>query len=163
NFLLIILGSLITFCSFITILWKISHLLVFLCFGYTAIGTLVTVWIGKRLVPLNYNQLRTEADFRYSLIHVRKNVESIAFYRGEEQEKKHILQRFAEAFKNFNLLIGWTRNLNFWQTGFNYFIIILPALIIAPLYFAGKAELGAFTQADLAFGQVLGSVAIVVT
>ena len=39
--------------------------------------------MGRRLVRLNYDQLRYESDFRYALVHVRDHAESIAFYRGE--------------------------------------------------------------------------------
>jgi putative ATP-binding cassette transporter len=49
-------------------------LLVFL-FGLLVIlvGTGITALIGRRLVRLNFNQLRFEVDFRYSLVHVRDN------------------------------------------------------------------------------------------
>ncbi|MGH9548659.1 MAG: SbmA/BacA-like family transporter, partial [Terriglobales bacterium] len=84
------LGSIITLCSFITILVSISHELVGIVFGYTLIGTIVTIWLGRRLVGLKFNQLKKEANFRYNLIHVRNNVESIAFYQGEDEEKRSV-------------------------------------------------------------------------
>ncbi len=163
SFLLIVLGSIITFFSFITILYSISHTLVLIVVGYSIFGTMATYLIGRRLIGLNFNQLKKEADFRYGLIHVRNNVESIAFYQGEEQEKGQVKRRFADAIWNFNLLIGWTRNLNFVTTGYNYVIVLIPALIIAPLYFAGKVPFGDFTQADMAFGQILSALSLVVT
>lgn len=163
SFLLVFIGSVITFCSFITILWKISTLLVAIVVAYALCGTIVTFLIGRRLVGLNFNQLKKEADFRYGLIHVRNNTESIAFYQGEEQEKGQVKRRFGDAIWNFNLLIGWTRNLGFVTTGYNYAIVLIPALIIAPLYFAGTVEFGVFTQADMAFGQILTALSLVVT
>jgi putative ATP-binding cassette transporter len=107
--------------------------------------------------------LRKEANFRYNLIHVRNNVESIAFYQGEESEKRNIRERFLDAVSNFNALIGWQRNLGFLTTGYNYMVVLIPALIIAPLYFAGKVPFGAETQADMAFGQILAALSLVVT
>jgi putative ATP-binding cassette transporter len=74
-----------------------------------------------------------------------------------------VKRRFADAIANFNLLIGWTRNLGFVTTGYNYMIVLIPALIIAPLYFAGKVQFGVFTLADMAFGQILASLSLVVT
>jgi putative ATP-binding cassette transporter len=54
---------------------------------YSAIGTLVTVYgFGKHLMTLKFQALQKEANFRYSLVRVRDNVESIAFYRGERYE-----------------------------------------------------------------------------
>ncbi len=162
NFLLIILGAIIDLVAFTGILWSISRLLSGILFIYAFCGTLITIFIGKRLVGLNYNQLRKEADFRYGLIHIRDNAESIAFYQGEEGEKDQILKRFKAVLKNFNFLIGWQRNLDFFTTGYNYLVIILPAMIVAPMYFAGKVEFGEISQASFAFGQVLGAFSIIV-
>jgi len=76
--------------------------------------------MGRRLIGLKFNQLRTEADFRYNLIHVRNNVESIAFYQGEKEEQRKVSARFIDAVNNFNVLIGWQRNVGFLTTGYNY-------------------------------------------
>ncbi len=162
SFLLIILGAVIDLVAFTGILWSISRLLSGILFVYAFCGTLITIFIGKRLVGLNYNQLRKEADFRYGLIHIRDNAESIAFYQGEKGEKEQIFKRFKAALKNFNFLIGWQRNLDFFTTGYNYLVIILPAMIVAPMYFAGKVEFGEISQASFAFGQVLGAFSIIV-
>lgn len=163
SFLLVILGSIITLVSFTGILWAISVPLVAVLLLYAAVGTVATVWFGKRLIGLNFIKLRREADFRFGLIHVRNNVESIAFYRGEEQEVFQIKKRFAEVVKNFNLLIGWQRNLGFLTTGYSYFVVIIPSLIIAPLYFAGQVKFGVITQADMAFTQVLAGLSLIVS
>jgi putative ATP-binding cassette transporter len=71
TFLLITLGSLMDLVSFTGILWSKSVLLVCVVLEYSLLGTSLTVLIGRRLVRLNFNQLRYEADFRYSLVHVR--------------------------------------------------------------------------------------------
>ncbi|WP_321413990.1 ABC transporter ATP-binding protein/permease [uncultured Desulfobacter sp.] len=162
SFLLIILGAIIDLVAFTGILWSISRLLSGILFVYAFCGTLITIFIGKRLIGLNYNQLRKEADFRYGLIHIRDNAESIAFYQGEKGEKEQIFKRFKAVLKNFNFLIGWQRNLDFFTTGYNYLVIILPAMIVAPMYFAGKVEFGEISQASFAFGQVLGAFSIIV-
>ncbi len=162
SFLLIILGAIIDLVAFTGILWSISRLLSGILFVYAFCGTLITIFIGKRLVGLNYNQLRKEADFRYGLIHIRDNAEAIAFYQGEQGEKKQIFKRFKAVLKNFNFLIGWQRNLDFFTTGYNYLVIILPTMIVAPMYFSGKAEFGEISQASFAFGQVLGAFSIIV-
>lgn len=160
---LVALGSIITLASFISILWSISLPLVATVVAYATLGSVATIWFGKRLIGLNFTQSRVEADFRYSLIHVRNNVESIAFYRGEEKESTQVKERFAAAFANFNLLIGWQRNLGFLTTGYDYLVVIIPSLVIAPLYFAGDVEFGAITQASMAFSQVLTALSLIVT
>ena len=51
------------------------------------VGTVVALYVfGAPLIRLNFWQLRREADFRFGLIRLRENAESIAFYRGEAQE-----------------------------------------------------------------------------
>ncbi len=162
GFFVNILESVLSLISFIWVLASISLPLAFIGFIYAGCGTVVTLLLGKRLIKLNFNQLRLEADFRYKLVHVRDNAEAIAFLGGEEQESIQAKKRFIEAFNNFNLLIGWQRNLGFFTTGYNYFIFLIPALMIAPLYFAGKVEFGVISQASLAFSQVLNALSIIV-
>jgi putative ATP-binding cassette transporter len=60
---------------------------------YAALGTLGTILLGRRLIRLNFNQLRQEANFRYGLVHVRDNAESIAFYQGEVEESATVQRR----------------------------------------------------------------------
>jgi vitamin B12/bleomycin/antimicrobial peptide transport system ATP-binding/permease protein len=162
-FLLIILGSLMDLVSFTGILWSKSVLLVCVVLGYSMVGTLLTALIGRRLVKLNFNQLRYEADFRYSLIHVRDNTESIAFYQGEDSEIAHISTRFRNVLKNFSLLIGWQRNLSFFTTAYSYLPVVLPFLVLFPQYFNGKIEYGDMVQADFAFAQVYGALSLIVS
>ncbi len=161
-FLLIILGSLMDLVSFTGILWSKSVLLVGVVLGYSLFGTLITVWIGRRLVKLNFNQLRYEADFRYSLIHVRDNAESIAFYQGEKSEIGHISDRFRNVLKNFSLLIGWQRNLSFFTQTYNYLPLVLPFLVLFPQYFSGKIQYGDMVQANFAFSQVYAALSLIV-
>jgi vitamin B12/bleomycin/antimicrobial peptide transport system ATP-binding/permease protein len=162
TFLLIVLGSLMDLISFMGILWSKSVLLVVVVLCYSLVGTALTVLIGRRLVRLNFNQLRYEADFRYSLVHVRDNTESIAFYQGEEPEIAHISDRFRNVLGNFNLLIGWQRNLSFFTTAYSYLPVVLPFLVLFPQYFAGKIEYGDMVQANFAFTQVYGSLSLIV-
>lgn len=54
---------------------------------------------------LNFMQEKMEADFRYGLVRVRENAESIAFYGGEENEMQLLLQRFKSAFENLTVRI----------------------------------------------------------
>ena len=161
-FLLIVLGALMDLFSFIGILWSKSVLLVGVVVGYSAVGTLLTVWIGRRLVRLNFSQLRYEADFRYSLVHVRDNAESIAFYQGEKPEIGQIGQRFGRVIHNFGLLIGWQRNLSFFTTAYSYLPVVLPFLVLFPLYFGGQIEYGDMVQANFAFNQVYAALSLIV-
>ncbi|MHB8829573.1 MAG: ABC transporter ATP-binding protein/permease [Syntrophales bacterium] len=163
EFLSIIFFSIVQLISFVGILWGISIKLVLILLVYATIGTTVTFFFGKKLVNLNFQQLRKEADLRYGLVHVRDNAESIAFYRGEKREKSQVKDRLLAAVENLRFLIGWQRNLEFFTKGYDYIIIVLPVVVMAPLYFAGQIKFGVVTQAESAFVQVLGALSIIVS
>ena len=62
-----ILRAVIDLCSFSAILYSIYPVLFAVIVAYAGLGTAVTVWLGKRLVELNYEVLQREADFRFSV------------------------------------------------------------------------------------------------
>ena len=161
SFLLDVLDSFLALFAFTLILYNISKLLMIGLLFYAAGGTLVAAIAGRRLIKINYDQLRLEADFRYGMVHVRDNAESIAFYRGEGLERQQVTARLVEAIRNFNLLIIWQSLINLFQSGYRYFTPIVPYLVVAPLYFAGDADFGTFSQASIAFSQVLFALSIV--
>ena len=162
DFLLLMLGAVIDVISFTGILWSISKGLSIGLIIYAVFGTAVMVIFGKKLIVLNFNQLRKEADFRYGLVHIRDNAESIAFYRGEAQESVQVKYRFLQAVRNFNLLIGWQRNLEYFTLTYRYATYIIPSLFLASIYFAGEIKYGDITQAEFAFRQVLEAFSLVV-
>ena len=70
-------------------------------------------------------------------------------------------RRLGNVIENFNLLIIWQSLIDLFQYGYNYFTRVVPYVIVAPLYFAGKTDLGTITQAYIAFSQVLGALSLV--
>ena len=119
HFLLIFLGSIMQLVAFSTVLWSISHLLVGVLAVYALSGTAIALWVfGNPLIHQNFWQLRLQANFRFSLIRVRENAESIAFYRGEAQERAQIDTKFDKVIRNFAKLIKKQRSLNLFQRTF---------------------------------------------
>jgi putative ATP-binding cassette transporter len=163
NFLLIFLGSIMQLVAFSAVLWSISHLLVGVLAVYATIGTVVALWVfGKPLIHLNFWQLRREADFRFSLMRVRENAESIAFYRGEAQERAHIDSQLEKVIHNFARLIKKQRSLNLFQRTFSQLTLVLPGMILADGVLSGELEVGRAIQAAGAFTAVLGAVGVIV-
>ncbi len=162
SFLLIIANSLIALFSFVGILWNISGNLVIAVVLYAGCGSLATYFLGRPLIGLNFAQLKKEADYRYKLINVRDNAESVAFYGNENKEATRARQRLKIALNNLLEIVNWNRNLNFFTTGYNYLVSILPTVIVAGAYLDGRIEFGTITQAGFAFGQVLGALSIIV-
>lgn len=163
GFLSVIFFSLVQLVSFIGILWSISVTLVLILVAYAAIGTVIAMFFGKKLIHLNFQQLKKEADLRYGLVRVRDNAESIAFYQGEAREAGQVKQRLREAIGNLRFLIGWERNLELFTKGYEYLILVLPIVVMAPLYFSGEIKFGVVTQASGAFVQVLGALSVIVS
>ncbi|MCP9927288.1 ABC transporter ATP-binding protein/permease [Cyanobium sp. CH-040] len=157
-----VLSALLTFFSFIIVLWSISDRLALLLLAYSVGGTALIVFASRKLVKLNYQQLKLEADFRYGLVHIRDNAESIAFYRGEQQESREAVRRLDGAIQNYNRLIIWEALISVIQRSYDYFSRFLPWLVIAPIYFAREVDFGVFGQASIAFSQVLFSVSYIV-
>ena len=163
HFVLIFLGSMMQLVAFSAVLWSISHLLVSVLVIYALIGTVVALYVfGTPLIQLNFWQLRREADFRFGLMRLRENAESIAFYRGEAQERAQIDSKFGKVFTNFSRLIRKQRSLNLFQRGFNQLTLVLPSVILADGVLSGQLEVGRAVQAAGAFAAVLGAVALIV-
>jgi putative ATP-binding cassette transporter len=114
------------------------------------------------LVGLNFFQLRKEGDFRFSLVRIRENAESIAFYRGEDPEAEHVTRRFNEAFSNFNRLINWQLFLNLFQYAYSSSTLIIPGVILAPRVLSGDLEIGSVVQATGAFVAIFAALNVVV-
>ncbi|RZA29982.1 MAG: ABC transporter ATP-binding protein, partial [Lysobacteraceae bacterium] len=132
HFLLIFIGSIMQLVAFSAVLWSISHVLVGVLAVYAFTGTVVALYVfGNPLIQLNFWQLRREADFRFSLMRLRENAESIAFYRGEAQERAHIDGKFHLAIDNFTRLIRKQCSLNLFQRTFSQLTLVLPFMILA--------------------------------
>ena len=162
QFTLGVFDALLTFSLNILILWSISTTLTLSLFGYAAFATSVLVISGRRLVRINFDQLRYEADFRYGLVHIRNNAESIAFYAGEEPEATETERRLSFVVSNFNLLIIWRVIIDVMRRSIGYAGNFFPYLVMAVPYFAGEIDYGGFIQANFAFGMVEGSLFYVV-
>jgi putative ATP-binding cassette transporter len=162
SFTLIISNSLLQLFLYASILWSISWMLPVTAVAYAAIGSLATYFLGRPLIGLNFVQLRKEADFRYKLVNIRDSAESIAFYHDEEKEFTRTRQRLKAALRNLLNVVNWNRNLQFFTTGYNYLLTVLPAVILAPLVFEGRLEIADVIQAGVAFGFVINALSIVV-
>ncbi|PSR16958.1 ABC transporter ATP-binding protein [filamentous cyanobacterium CCP3] len=161
--LLVVVSSVLQVVAFSSVLWGISKSLVGFLVLYAVVGTLVTVLVfGQPLVRLNFEQLKREANFRFSLVRIRENAEAIAFYRGEAQEASQVNNRFMAAFENFKRLIIWELNLNVLTNAYEFIPFVLPAIVVAPAVFGGDLEVGKVSEAQGAFVRVFFSLNVVV-
>jgi vitamin B12/bleomycin/antimicrobial peptide transport system ATP-binding/permease protein len=163
SFTLMALNSAFTIVAFSEVLWTISPLLFGVAVLYAAGGSVLTFWLGRPLIRLNYDQLDKEASFRSSLIHVRDHAEAIALAREEESHTVQLLGRLDDLVANFRRITSINRNVGFFTTGYNWMIQIIPALIIAPAFIEGKIEFGVITQSAMAFTALVAAFSLIVT
>jgi putative ATP-binding cassette transporter len=157
-----VLDSVITVISFVGVLYTISGMLTLVVIGYSLLGCFLTLYIGRRLVDLQFQHTKLEADLRYTMTDVRRDVESIAFYGGERRAKLQVFRAVKDAVTNLELMMILNRNLGFFTTNYNALVVLIPAAIIAPLYFAGDMQFGDITRAGMAFAQVFGGMTLLI-
>jgi ABC-type uncharacterized transport system fused permease/ATPase subunit len=126
DFFISIMTSVIDLVSFSGILYSIYPELFYLIFAYATFGSLTTISLGKTLVGQNAQVLLREANLRYSLVRLRENAESIAFYRGEEREAGEVRDRLDSTVESRRAVLGTQRNLEFFTTAYSYLVQILP-------------------------------------
>jgi vitamin B12/bleomycin/antimicrobial peptide transport system ATP-binding/permease protein len=164
-----LLSSIVSFCSFVVILWVLSaqaplHLfgaviaipgyLVWAALIYAVLGTALTHLIGWQLIPLNFQQQRFEADFRFNLVRTRENSEQIAALGGDAAEREGHLGRFEPVIVNWLAIMQRTKLVNFLANGYSLVSTIFPYIVVSPAYFAGVMQLGGLMQTASAFDSV---------
>ena len=174
-----LLTSVVSLASFLVILWGLSgpaeipigpwgtlHLPAYLVWAallYAGVGTWLTIKIGRPLVPLNFDQQRLEADFRFSLVRLRENAESVALYRGEAMELGVFQRRFGSVFENFSQIMKRQKRLAWFTSGYGQIALIFPVIVVAPRYFAKQIGLGGLMQVVSAFTSVQSSLSFIIT
>jgi putative ATP-binding cassette transporter len=160
-----IIANVVTLVSFLGILWSLSGTItllginipgymVWVALAYAIIGTWLTHLVGRPLAALRFRQQRVEADFRYSLVRVRENIEGIALYSGEAEEKTTLGNRFGSVIGNWWAIMQRTKMLNALTAGYEQVAVIFPFIVAAPRFFSGQIPLGGLTQTAGAFGRV---------
>src|SRR5262245_52631685 len=172
-----LLGSVVTLCSFVVILWGLSNAAAVALFGHTlgipgylvwvasvyAVGgTFFSHRIGRPMVDLDIEQQRREADFRAGLLRVRENAELIALLKGDTAELRRLMTRFMKIKDNWRAIMGRQKRLTFFTAGYNQVQVIVPILAAGPVYFAGTIGLGGLMQTASAFGRVEGALSFFV-
>src|SRR4029079_15485886 len=173
-----ILNSIVTLGSFIVILWTLSaraplHVfgasfdipgyLVWAALIYAAIGTTLTHLIGRKLIPLNFQQQRFVADFRFNLVRTRENSEQIAALDGEAAEREGHLNRFGSVVGNWFALMQRTKLLTFFTQSYSQASVIFPYIVVSPAYFSGAVQLGGLMQTASAFNSVQNALSYFIT
>lgn len=158
-----ILDAVVNVVIFVAVLWAISPTLTFTVLVYAALGSLIVVLIGRRLVGLNFLQMKTEADLRFGLAEARREAEAIAFYRGEDIAREQARGKLRAVIDTLMQIMNVNRNIQFFTNAYNLMVPLIPVAIIAPLYLSDKVPFGAITQATMAFTIVFNGATIMIS
>ncbi len=170
------IDNILTLITFSFILWNLSGnfpvpdfvpliggkaipgFLFWIAVTYSLISTYISFRFGKTIVGVMFNKEKFEANFRYSLMRIRENTESIALYHAEKAEKKRSMSFYKDIIGNMYKMMYWNIRYFLWT---NFIVNIsgnLPILISAPLYFAKKIQFGGVMQIVNAMSLVQNSI-----
>jgi putative ATP-binding cassette transporter len=167
-----LLAAVATLVSFAGLLWTLSGdwpiaiggaevripgFMMWVAVAYAVLATWIAHRVGRALVPINFDRLRFEADFRFALVRFRENAEAIGLADGEGYERERAAGRFGRIVGNWWDLIRAQRTLTLATTGIGQANQAVPLLVAAPGYFLGHLTLGTVTQVGIAYAQVSGA------
>jgi putative ATP-binding cassette transporter len=164
-----LLNSVVTLGSFVGILWTLSGafsfhfqgseyvipgFMVWMALLYCGVGSVLTHYIGRPQIALNFLQLKAEADFRHRMVRVREYSESIALDRGEAVEHAQLEVRFGRVLANYLALIRAQKRLVWFTSFFGQAATVFPFIVAAPRFFSGAIQLGELMQISNSFTEV---------
>ncbi len=167
SYSILLISTVSSLVSFSFVLWELSGnyplpgtnfflpgFLFWVVLIYAALGTIVTHLIGRQLTGLYFDKQRREADFRFSLARLREYSEQVALLSGEHAEEGSLLQRFRGIVFNYLGIVAKRKQLMMFTATYGQLSPIIPYVITAPFYFAGRIQLGVMTQTASSFGRV---------
>jgi putative ATP-binding cassette transporter len=156
--------------AFISILWTVGGSITFdpgiggpitipaymvwVALAYGIIASGLMLWIGAPLVGYVGRKNEAEGYFRFGMMRIRDNAESVALMNGARYEQA-ILGRFYDTVVARWMAIVWQHGHLTWITNSSGPMIpVVPLLFAAPKYLSGELSLGQVTQLAAAFIQV---------
>jgi putative ATP-binding cassette transporter len=156
--------------AFISILWSVGGAIsvslgswgtltipaymVWVALAYGSLASGLMLWIGAPLVGYVGRKNEAEGYFRFAMMRIRDNAESVALMDGGRYEQA-ILGRFYDTVVARWLAIVWQHGHLTWITNScGPMKPIVPLLFLAPKYLSGDLTLGQVTQLAAAFVEV---------
>ena len=155
--------------TFGVILWTVSGPLDFTLLGidvripgymfwvvltYATVVTWFTHFISSPMTRLEFQRQAAEADFRFRLLRIRENAESIALIGGERQETEALRRLFGSIWTNWVELLKYKRRLFGFQGVLGQISLVFPLAAGMPAYLIGTATFGGLMQLAQAFNSV---------
>jgi putative ATP-binding cassette transporter len=158
--------------SFIGVLWVLSqrmvlpfageHLrvpgyMVWCALFYAGTASLVSWRVGRPLITLDAERYAREAELRFALVRVNEEIEGIAIYGGEADERDYLDRVFESVLEVSRRIVAAVTRLTWVTAGYGWFTIVAPILVAAPSYLSGDMTFGELMMVVGAFNQVQSS------
>jgi putative ATP-binding cassette transporter len=164
-----IFSSVIGAAAFISILWSVGGsialplaggtitipaYMVLLALAYGALASGLMLWIGRALVGCVAAKNAAEGEFRFALMRMRENAESVALAGGSGAEQQALRGLYGNVVTRWLAIVRQHGRITWVTNASGPMIPVLPLLFCAPKYFAGEYSLGQVVQLAAAFVQV---------
>jgi vitamin B12/bleomycin/antimicrobial peptide transport system ATP-binding/permease protein len=164
-----LLSAVVGATAFISILWTVGGSITFdagfgpltipaymvwVALAYGAVASGLMLWVGAPLVGYVGRKNEAEGYFRFGMMRIRDNAESVALMNGAGYERA-ILGRFYGTVVARWMAMVWQHGHLTWITNsVGPMKPIIPLLFAAPKYLSGDLTLGQVTQLAAAFVEV---------
>jgi vitamin B12/bleomycin/antimicrobial peptide transport system ATP-binding/permease protein len=121
---------------------------------YSALPTTFMLLLAPRFMIVSEATTQAEAEFRYALMRLRENGESVALLGGEQEEQRGLRRSLATVIDRWRSYCHQHMRSTLVSNS-NYLLApTIPLILCAPKYLEGTMTLGEVTQAAAAFVQV---------
>ena len=128
--------------------------MVIVALAYGALMSGLMLYVGRPLVSCFARKNEAEGIFRFALMRLRENSESIALLRGAASEKQTFTAAYDTVVTRWLAIVRQHGRLTWITNSSGPMIPIVPLFFAAPKYFSGELSLGEVTQLAGAFVQV---------
>jgi len=164
-----LLQSTVLLLSFIGVLWGLSQgmflpfdgrsfappgYLVWCALFYAGAASLLSWRVGRPLIAMDANHYAREAELRFGMVRVSEEIEGVATYGGEADERGRLAVLFESVLEISRRIVWATTRLTWVTAGYGWFAIVAPILAAAPGYFSSNMTFGELMMVVGAFNQV---------
>eukprot|EP00929_Paragymnodinium_shiwhaense_P101975 TRINITY_DN65177_c0_g1_i1.p1 TRINITY_DN65177_c0_g1~~TRINITY_DN65177_c0_g1_i1.p1 ORF type:complete len:929 (-),score=246.84 TRINITY_DN65177_c0_g1_i1:223-3009(-) len=130
--------------------------LVYLALLWATIGTCLVHYVGRILIALKYATQRYNADYRFKLVQVRRDSESIAMLGAEHVEERTLNRQWDKIRRITWEWMFFTKRYSFAMKVFHHSERFMGLCVLVPAYLASEITLGGMRMAEAAFSSVKG-------
>ena len=99
---------------------------------YAGAASYLSWRVGRPLIVLDAEHYAREAELRFALVRVNEEIDGIALYGGEADEKGRLEAVFETVLDVSRRIVSAVTRLTWVTAGYGWFTIVAPILVAAP-------------------------------